>query len=144
MWRSKKVIAAVLMVVALLVGTTAGVVFAQGEDGDQSQPKSLLTRVSEILGIEQQALEDAFAEARNDMLAEAMQDRLQNLVDEGKITQEEADQYSEWWASKPDVPLGLGLREPGGFGGEFPGRFRGGLPGMCRSPSGGEPPAPPQ
>jgi len=139
MWRSKKFIVAVLIAV-VLVGSIGGTVIAQNGNGDDSQPKTLLARVAEILGIDQQKLEDAFAQTRSEMQDEALDSRLQNLVNEGKITQEEADQYKawlqarpateqyrqqlrEWQQARPDMPL------PGPFG-RFGGHgFQGGITG---------------
>ena len=46
-----------------------------------------------------------------------MNSQLKNLVDEGKMTQEEADRYLEWWQSRPDseAPLqGVGGSGPEG------------------------------
>ena len=83
MWRSKKFIVAVLIAV-VLVGSMGGVIFAQTENGDDSQPKTLLVRVAEILGIDQQKLEDAFTQARSEMQDEALDSRLQNLVNEAR------------------------------------------------------------
>ncbi|MFC1939658.1 hypothetical protein ACFLXO_03105 [Chloroflexota bacterium] len=103
MWRKKKVIIAVGLAAVLLVGSIGGVALAQTEDGDDSQPKALMTRVAEILGIDQQTLEDAFAQARSEMRDEALGRYLQGLVDEGKITQEEADQYKAWQQARPDM-----------------------------------------
>jgi len=80
----------------LLVGTIGGVALAQTENGDDSQPKTLLARVAEKLGINQQELEDAFTEAQSEMRDEALDSRLQSLVDQGKMTQAEADQYKAW------------------------------------------------
>ena len=39
------------------------------------------------------------------MRQEAMANRLEELVEEGVMTQEEADQYKEWCDARPDVPL---------------------------------------
>jgi hypothetical protein len=153
MWRNKKlVIVTALVAAVLLVGGIGGVVYAQAKNrvDDQigvtlasdnaSQPKTLLARVAAILGIEQQKVEDAFAQARSETQDEALDNHLKNLVDQGKITQEQADQYKAWVKSKPDmtqyeqqlrdwqntrpdIPLPL----PGGFDG-FGGRgFRGGM-----------------
>lgn len=115
MWRRKKFLLVGLLTAVLLVGSIGGVVLAQTENGDDSQPKTLLARVAEILGIDQQQVEDAFTQARSEMRTEVLQKRLQNLVDQGKITQGEADQYLEWQQSKPDVPVRLGSRGHGGF-----------------------------
>ena len=121
MWRSKKFIVTTLLATVLLVGSIGGVALAQTENGDDSQPKTLLARVAEKLGIEQQELEDAFAEAQSEMRDEALDSRLQNLVDEDKITEDEATQYKEWWQSRPDMPL------PGPFGRFGSHGFHGGM-----------------
>jgi hypothetical protein len=125
MWRSKKFIVAAVMAV-VLVGSISGVALAT-DNGDDSQPEAehgaLLERVCEIyqgntgVAIDQEALQDAFAQAQSEMRAAAMENRLQQLVDDGEITQEEADQYLEWWESKPDVSIGLGSRVHGGMRG---------------------------
>ena len=127
MWRGKKVMVIALAAI-LLVGSSVGVVLAD-DNGDEagSPPEArhwaLLDRVCEIYEentgttIDQQALQDAFAQARSEIQAEAMQNRLANLVDKGRITQDEADQYLEWWQSRPDVSVGFGFRGRGGFRG---------------------------
>jgi len=122
MWQGKKVMVIALAAI-LLVGSSVGVVAAQ--NGDDSQPnaanQTLLDRVCEIYQentgttIDQQALQDAFAQARSEIQAEAMQNRLANLVEQGRITQDEADQYLEWWQARPDVAVGFGFRGHGGF-----------------------------
>ena len=129
MWRSKKFIVIALAAV-LLVGSAVGVVLAADngdEDGSppEARHEALLDRVSEIyqentgIAIDPQQLKDAFAQAQSEMLEEALGSRLQYLVEQGKITQGEADQYLEWWQSKPDVPPRFGFRGHGGhrFGG---------------------------
>jgi hypothetical protein len=110
---SKKFIIVTALAAVVLVGSITGVVLAQ--NGDDSQPEArheaLLERVCTIYQqntgdeIDPQELRNAFAEARSEMWAEALQNRLQYQVEQGKITQDEADQYLEWWQSKPDVPL---------------------------------------
>ena len=103
---------------------------------DQSQPAdrrdALLDRACAIyeeetsVAIDSEQLKDALHQAQTEMQYEALENRLQNLVDEGKITQREADQYLEWWQSRPDIELplpGFGRRGPGGgmmCGGDFP------------------------
>lgn len=123
MRRSKKFIIITVTVAAVLAGCLAGVVFANPENGDNSQPESkygaLLDRVCEIyqentgVAIDPQQLKDAFVQAQDEMALNALESRLQSLVDQGRITQEEADQYLEWWESKPDVPFKLGSCIPG-------------------------------
>jgi len=103
MWRSKKFIVIALLAVVVLVGSTAGVVLAQTGSASDGSGKTLLARVATILGIDQQKVEDAFAQAQREMRDEALDNYLKNLVDQGKITREQADQYKKWVQSKPDM-----------------------------------------
>jgi protein-disulfide isomerase-like protein with CxxC motif len=68
-----------------------------------SQSKTLLARVAAILGIDQQTVENAFAQAQRETQEEALDNWLKKLVDEGKITQAQADEYKQWWQSRPDM-----------------------------------------
>jgi len=130
MWRKKKFVVA-LVLAAVAVASIGGVVLAQSGDGDENLPQArhaaLLERVCTIYEaktgstIDQQALQDAFVQAREDIGTEIMQDRLQSLVDEGKISQEEADERMEWLESRPDGMHGFG----------FKGHGRGGWGGPC-------------
>ncbi len=105
MWRRKKlIIVAILATAVLLVGSIGGVALAQtGSTGDTTSGKTLLARVAAILGIDRQKVEDAFAQAQREMRDEALDTRLKNLVDQGKITQQQADQYKAWVKSRPDM-----------------------------------------
>ncbi len=114
MWRKKKwIIVAVVAATLLLVGGMSSVALAQtGSTDNTTSGKTLLARVATILGIDQQKVEDAFAQAQSDMRDEALDSRLQKLVDEGKITEEEAVQYKAWWQARPDIePYRQQLRE---------------------------------
>ena len=102
MWRKKKFIIGLLVAVLVMIGSLGGVALAQKGD-DEVQSKSLTARVAEILGIDQQSLEDAFSQARAEMREEALDKHLQNLVDEGIITEEEASEYKGWLDLKPDM-----------------------------------------
>jgi hypothetical protein len=119
MWRSKKFIVAVVLVAAITAASIGGVVLA-ADNGDNNQAETMcgafMDRVLEIyeeqtgVVIDQEVLKDAFAQAQDEMQSEALQNRLDKLVEEGTITQEEADEYMEWWQSKPDVSIGFGPR----------------------------------
>ena len=134
MKRSKKFVFLALLVTVVLAGSIGGgIALAQEEDEVDSQPAAwcgaLQDRVCEIYeentgtAIDPQELQDAFAQARSEMRQEAMGNRLQWMVEEGVITQEEADQHQEWWQSRPDVPLQKQFGH-GGFQGAG-GGFRG-------------------
>jgi len=134
MLRSKKFIVVAVLAAVVLVGSIGGVALAQTEDGDDSLPEArygaLLDRVCEIYedntgaAINPQDLDDAFAQARNEMREAVRNSHLRNLVEEGTITQEQADEFSEWQQSRPDMPFKFGF---GGRGGHH------GFPGPCFS-----------
>lgn len=136
MWRSKKLAIVAAVAVVVLAGSIGGAVVAQNGDGSQpgAQHEALLGRVCQIyqektgVAIDQEVFKDSFAQAQGEMRTEALQNRLQSLVDEGKISEDEAEQYLEWWQSRPDVPVRFGF---GGHGGL---RGWGGLPAL---PGGG-------
>jgi hypothetical protein len=111
-----------------------------GDDGSDGRLSSHFDRVCELyqektgVALDVDALKESLAEARSEMCENAperlekapgmrgedtdsgdrvhptMQDRLQNLIEEGKITQEQADEYQQWWDSKPDIGAGFGFR----------------------------------
>ncbi len=136
MWKGKKKFILIAVIVAVvLVGSLAGAALAQTGSTSASSGKTLLARVATILGIDQKKVEDAFAQAQSDMRSEALDNYLNNLVSQGKITQQQADQYKQWLQSMPDTTqLEQQLRQwqegrpdvpvPGGFGGRG---FRGGM-----------------
>lgn len=126
MWRSKKFIVIAVLSAVVLVGSIGGVVLAQTENEDSNlgnQRTALLERVSAIYqektgnAIDPQVLEDSFTQAQSELRDEALDNYLQKLVDEGKITQDEADQYKTWRQARPDVSIGFGFRGHGGFRG---------------------------
>lgn len=126
MKRNKKlIVVGVVAAAVLLAGTIGGVVLAQSSGTTDGTGNTLLARVAAILGIDQQELQDAFTQAEKDMRQEALDNRLKSLVDQGKITQDQADQYKTWLDSKPDMPSGLGGLGQGGFRGHGGFGFRG-------------------
>jgi len=102
------VVVAVIVAMALLV--TA--VFAETPTpaaGTTNNPQGIFAaKVAGILGIDQAQVEAAFTQARQEIRSEAEANRLAKLVADGKLTQEQADQYKAWLDSKPDVPAQLG------------------------------------
>ncbi|MDD5094765.1 MAG: hypothetical protein PHV74_10370 [Dehalococcoidia bacterium] len=129
MVKSKKFILVALLIV-VIAASTAVVAFAQTGTSDESQtPESqeaaLLVKVATIyqgktgVALDTTALKESLAEARIQIRDEALVTRLQKLVADGKITQEQADQYSTWWQDKPDTPLF------GQIGGHFGDMMRG-------------------
>ena len=118
MKRSRKLVVVGMVAAAvLLAGTIGGVVLAQTGDATGGTGNTLLARVATILGIDQQKLQDAFIQAGKDMRQEALDNRLKSLVEQGTITQAQADQYKTWLESRPDMPPGLGGLGQGKFRG---------------------------
>ena len=136
MRKRKWFIPVVVVSVLLIGGVTGGVLAAddsssstenQGQTANRYQ--ALLDRACAIyeentgVAVGSEQLKDALDQARSEIQDEALESRLQDLVDEGKITQEEADQYLEWWQSRPDIELPLpGLGGHGHGGGMMWGR----------------------
>jgi hypothetical protein len=125
-------VAATMMVISVF---TAGAVMAQ-EDGTDETPAvpSFASRVAAILGLDEAQVQDAMDQAHREMQEEALRDRLDSMVEQGRLTQEQADEYYQWYQSRPEGIRGFGGPGPGfGFGG--PGRGHGHGHGM-RGPEG--------
>lgn len=130
----------VVVASVLLIGGIVGGVVVAGDDsssnttaGNQTEAadryQALLDRACAIyqentgVAIDSEQLKDALDQAQGELQEEALESRLQNLVDDGKMTQEEADQYLTWWQSRPDIKLSLpGLGGQGRGGGMMLGR----------------------
>ena len=120
----------VVLSVLLIGGITGGIVAASDDSSTAEDQIQLGDRYHVLLDracavyeeetgvtIDQEQLRDALKQARQEMREEALENWLQKLVDNGEITQEEADQLLEWWQSRPDVQLPLprlGRRALGG------------------------------
>ncbi len=111
MWKTKKFIIAAVLIAVVLVATVTSVALAQDPAGTKPR-QTMLTRVAQILGIDQTKLEAAFKQAFNEQKETFKQNRaaaldkgLQQLVKDGKITQPQADAFEAWLKAKPaDVP----------------------------------------
>ena len=141
MWRSKKYIVIAVLAAVVLAGSIGGVVLAADDediDPRQAHFDTMLDKVCEIYNentdpdIDREALKDAFIQARSEMLPEdmprfremnpeAMQDHFQELLDQGRITQEQFDEMKARFESMPDdAPFRFGFRgmgRPHGFPG---------------------------
>lgn len=96
------VLAAVLAVSVLLSGSIAAVNADDGQKVDGLRPAGkVLERVAQILNIDKQKLIDAFKQAAGEVRQQGLSDRLDQLVADGKLTQDEADQYKNWLSAKP-------------------------------------------
>jgi hypothetical protein len=136
--RTKFLVIAVVAVLVLTAGiaTTAFASGSSGEEGDGAKVilaenvqdvvtdegdedegplQTFISKVANILGVTEEELTDAFEQACREMCDEALEQRLQEAVENGYLTEGEAAQILEWWQSRPDVLEGCWL--PGRFAG---------------------------
>jgi hypothetical protein len=147
--RKRKWFIPVVLSIVLIGGIAGGVMVAaddsSGNVDQQSQPfdrpQALLDRACAIyqentgVAIDSEQLKDALHQAQSELQEEALESKLRNLVEDGKLTQEEADQYLEWWQSRPDIEVPLpGLGEPGPRVGMMRGKSFGPRGGPCPGP----------
>ena len=71
--------------------------------GSHSMLDSLAVRVADILGLDQQIVINAFNLIHREDQDEMHKDGLDNLVKEGVLTKEQADQYFQWYLTRPDT-----------------------------------------
>ncbi|PKB71339.1 MAG: hypothetical protein BZY87_05650 [SAR202 cluster bacterium Io17-Chloro-G6] len=89
----------------LAAGITGATVLAHNEDGEQESPKTkVATKLAEILGLDDQTVIDALQEATQEVHSERIQHRLDDMVEAGRLTQEQADAYLEWYEARPEGP----------------------------------------
>jgi hypothetical protein len=112
----------------LTVGVAGGAVLANDHE-DGSPFTGFAARVAGILGIDQAQVEDAFQQAQQEMAVERLQATLDAQVEAGRITQEQADEYFQWYQARPDDGIGIGPRGRFGRQGFFKRGhgFRGGI-----------------
>ena len=102
--RVKILVSALVVVLLLTVGATATVMAQEDPTPTpQAEAKGLLARVAEILDIPQEELVDAFRQAQQEIRQEAFIRFLNKAVENGRITQEEANEIEEWWEQKPEA-----------------------------------------
>ncbi len=111
--RMKALIAVMVAVLVLTVGGTAMVMAQEDEPPTTPEANGILSRVAEILGIPQEDLSNAFKQAKQDIKQEAFVRFLNKAVEEGRISQEEADEILQWWEERPEVVERLLLRALG-------------------------------
>ena len=97
----KKLVVALAAAILVALGVAGGTVLAQSADED-GEKKSFADRVAEILGLDSDTVEDALEQARSEMKDERTDAWLEKAVEAEKITQEEADAYSDWLDDRPD------------------------------------------
>ncbi len=97
----KGLITVALIVGALALALTGGAALAQSDDTDSRKGK-FAERVASILGLESSQVQDAMKQARTELRDEWLQQKLDAMVESGKITQEQADEYKAWVEERPE------------------------------------------
>ena len=98
----------------LLTGAIAGTAFAQSESDDDSSSVSRFVEIlAEKLGIHEDQVQTAVEETKAELQAERkaaweqrLRDKLAAMVEDGKITQEQADEYLDWYLNPPELAQG--------------------------------------
>ena len=94
--------------VPVLVGALAfsliGLAFLPQVNEEESESRfgDYAARVASILGLEADTVQDAMKQAKQELAAEALQEKLDAMVASGDITQAEADEYKAWVEAKPE------------------------------------------
>ena len=90
---------------ALLI--TSGAILAQGNShpGGGGAVNGLASRVAEILGLEEETVQNAFNQAIREHQNEHLQSMLDRLVEAERLTQDEADAVERWFQARPGVAV---------------------------------------
>jgi DNA-binding HxlR family transcriptional regulator len=103
MRKIQKFILAIVLVAIMLISSAPAIALAQ-EDGTPERRGALISQVADILGIDQQELENALKQAQMELREETLDTRLQELIADGTLTQEQANELESWINARPDVP----------------------------------------
>jgi len=97
-----------LIVAIVAVSVVTGAASADFHGGMRGMHgNEVLERVATILGIEREDLDDAIEQARSEIHEEKQMSILVSLVENGTLTQDEADSITHWLNSRPDAVDGI-------------------------------------
>ena len=100
--RNLRIITPIIIVVVAITAIGFSVAFAQDNGKGDSTARNLSAKLAEILGLDTAVVDDALKQAREELRNEAIQEKLTILVDNGRLTQEQADGYLNWMQSRPE------------------------------------------
>ena len=110
----KKIFLPVTATMFALAIFTGGAVMAQTNgNGETGVLQSFASRVAAILDLPETDVQNAMDQARKDMQDEATKSFLDSMVEQGRLTQPQADEYYQWYQSRPEGIPGFGDRGPG-------------------------------
>jgi len=95
---------AVAVIIAIAIGTTLAFADSPDDNATAEGPRDVfIGKVAESLGLDDEQLAEAFKNARQEMVGEALQLRLDKAVEEGIITEDEATEIMDWWNDRPEA-----------------------------------------
>ena len=103
-----RIITPIAIVVVAVTAIGFSVAFAQGDGKGDFNASRLSAKVAEILGLDTAVVDGAIKQAREELRDEAIQKKLNALVEKGRLTQEQADEYLNWIQSRPEGIPGIG------------------------------------
>ena len=130
--RSKKILVPALGTL-LLTGAVAGTAFAERGPSDGSSGVSRFVEIlAGKLGVGEEELQTAVEETKAELQAEReavreqqLRDKLAAMVEGGKITQEQADEYLDRYLNSPELAPGDSRGKPGFGRGHSRGKWGG-------------------
>ena len=105
-----RIIIPLAMAVVAVAVISFSVALAQENENSDSNASKLAVKVAEILGLDAAVVDDAIRQASEELKGEAIQKKLNALVENGRLTQEQADEYPNWIQSRPEGIPGIGKR----------------------------------
>src|SRR4030043_1577040 len=103
MRKVQKFVLATVLVAIMLISSAPAIALAQ-EDETPERRGALIAQVAAILGIDQQELENAMKQAQLELREGNLDTRLQELIADGTLTQQQANELKAWMEARPDVP----------------------------------------
>ena len=117
MWRKKKFIITAVVAVVVILGASIGGFALAADNGDGSQATTTISSVwdkmvtilkGDGVTVTADQLQSAYTGAQKEIQTEALKSRLDEMVTNGTITQDQEDAYLNWLSQRPDIGGGIG------------------------------------
>ena len=100
--RKLRIIIPLVIALVSVAVISFSIALAQGNEGNDSNASKPAITVAEILGLDTAVVDDAIKQAREELRDEAIQNKLNTMVEKGRLTQGQADEYLNWIQSRPE------------------------------------------
>jgi hypothetical protein len=111
--KRKILLPAAAAMVAIAIFTGGAVMAQENGTGETGVVQSFASRVAAILNLPEADVQSAMEQAQTEMRDEAARSRLDSMVEQGRLTQAQADEYFDWLQSRPEGVPGIEGRGPG-------------------------------